>query len=136
MNNPKYHWPAAARFSLNKTIAELHGWSNIFEIGNSLMGTPPEGNYSVRGQAMVPDWAGDWSQCGPLMTKYKCYPVRSVNDSVVEAQAFNHSAFAVSTLTYRFPDEDTAIRWVICESVIKYLNFIKENTNEKVHANC
>lgn len=40
-----------------RRLAELLGWTNLVEVGGSLVGTPPEGG--VRGQAAVPRWARD-----------------------------------------------------------------------------
>ena len=59
---------------LNKKIAELHGWTSLFNIGGALMGTPPDKVPSMRNQALVPDWAGDWKDCGELMAYYRCFP--------------------------------------------------------------
>jgi hypothetical protein len=53
--------------TLNRRPAELTGWTNIIELGGALLGTPPAGEPQCRSQALVPDWAGDWSACGPLL---------------------------------------------------------------------
>jgi hypothetical protein len=54
----------------NRRLAELLGWANIFDVGGALLGTPPAGEPQCRGQAKVPDWAGDWRDCGPLIVKH------------------------------------------------------------------
>lgn len=56
--------------ALNRLLATLLGWSNIIENGGALLGTPPPGEYCVRNQCRVPDWAGDWRDCGPLMVAH------------------------------------------------------------------
>lgn len=60
--------------TLNRCLATALGWTNITETGGSLIGTPPPGAPECRGQAKVPDWAGDWRECGPLMGEYECWP--------------------------------------------------------------
>ena len=55
----------------NKRLAELLGWSNIVEVGGALVGTPPAGAAASRGQAMVPDWLGDWAAAGPLLARFE-----------------------------------------------------------------
>jgi len=51
----------------NRRLAELMGWTNIFEVIGALLGTLPDGAAQSRGQARVPDWNGDWRGCGPLL---------------------------------------------------------------------
>ncbi|PHV25820.1 hypothetical protein CSQ93_21610 [Janthinobacterium sp. BJB426] len=55
----------------NKRLAELLGWSSIVEVGGALVGTPPAGAAESRGQALVPDWLGDWTSAGPLVVEYR-----------------------------------------------------------------
>ena len=50
----------------NKRLAAAKGWTDIVEVGGALLGTPPDGAPGSRGQAMIPDWCGDWRECGPL----------------------------------------------------------------------
>jgi hypothetical protein len=52
----------------NRTLAGLLGWTEIVELGGALLGMPPAGDPQCRGQAMVPDWHGDWRDCGPLIS--------------------------------------------------------------------
>ena len=54
----------------NKRLALALGWTEIVEVGGALLGTPPDGAPKSRGQAMVPDWCGDWRECGPLMAAH------------------------------------------------------------------
>lgn len=53
----------------NRRLAELIGWTNIFQVSGALLGTPPDGAAQSRGQAKVPDWNGDWRDCGPLLER-------------------------------------------------------------------
>ena len=52
----------------NKRLALALGWTEIIEVGGALLGTPPDGAPESRGQAIVPDWCGDWRECGPLQS--------------------------------------------------------------------
>lgn len=54
----------------NRRLAELLGWANIFDVGGALIGTPPAGALQCREQARVPDWSGDWRDCGPLIVEH------------------------------------------------------------------
>jgi hypothetical protein len=54
----------------NRRLAGLLGWTNIIEVAGALLGTPPAGAPECRGQAKVPDWAGDWRDCGKLVEKH------------------------------------------------------------------
>jgi hypothetical protein len=54
----------------NRRLAELLGWTAIFNVGGALLGTPPPGSPACRNQAKVPDWTGDWRDCGPLMVAH------------------------------------------------------------------
>jgi hypothetical protein len=66
----------------NRRLAELLGWTEIFDVGGALLGMPPGGNPASRDQARVPDWVGDWNACGPLMMQFvrrmKLWPHRAV----------------------------------------------------------
>lgn len=53
-----------------KQLAIALGWTNLVESGGTLLGTPPDGGESSRGQAAVPKWARDWAACGPLLSTY------------------------------------------------------------------
>ena len=55
---------------LNRRLAELLGWTELFDVGGALLGRPPGGSPSSRDQAKVPDWVGDWIDCGPLQARY------------------------------------------------------------------
>jgi hypothetical protein len=66
----------------NRRLAELLGWTDIFDVGGALLGTPPGGSPASRDQAKVPDWTGDWLACGPLMIQFvrrvRLWPHRAV----------------------------------------------------------
>jgi hypothetical protein len=59
------------KIAANKRLAELLGWTNIVEVGGALVGAPPTGASASRGQAMVPDWLGDWAAAGQLICEYR-----------------------------------------------------------------
>ena len=92
----------------NKRLAELLGWTSIVEVGGALVGTPPAGTAESRGQALVPDWLGDWSAAGPLLAQFE---IRLMPMSAgVDAAGFLE--------WYRFyPDRDAAARAAIVKAV-------------------
>ena len=96
------------KIAANKRLAELLGWSNILDVGGALVGTPPAGAVASRGQAMVPDWMGDWAVAGPLLAQFE---IRLMPMSAgVDASGF--------LKWYRFyPDRDAAVRAAIIKAV-------------------
>jgi hypothetical protein len=68
---------------LNRRLATLLGWSDIIELGGALLGTPPAGESQCRGQALVPNWVGDWRDCGPLLGRYEI----SIDQSIFAVEA-------------------------------------------------
>jgi hypothetical protein len=96
------------KIAANKRLAELLGWSNIVEVGGALVGTPPAGVVASRGQAMVPDWMGDWAAAGPLLAQFE---IRLMPMSAgVDAGGFLE--------WYRFyPDKDAAARAALVKAV-------------------
>jgi len=92
----------------NKRLAELLGWSNLIEVGGALVGTPPAGSAASRGQALVPDWMGDWAAAGPLLAQFE---IRLMPMSAgVDAAGFLE--------WYRFyQDRDAAARAAIVKAV-------------------
>ena len=59
------------KIAANKRLAELLGWTHITEVGGALVGTSPAGVAESRGQALVPDWVGDWAAAGQLICEYR-----------------------------------------------------------------
>lgn len=55
-------------------LAILLGWTDLKNMGDAVIGTPPEGVYSVRNQALVPRWAHDWNTCASLMIEHEIEP--------------------------------------------------------------
>lgn len=68
----------------NKRIAALKGWTNINELGGSLIGTPPEGVYHSRGQRLVPNWTGDKAACFELYCEQFDFSEELIRNSIVE----------------------------------------------------
>jgi cytidylate kinase len=52
-------------------LAELMGWKNIRKINTAVLGCPPTGAENSRGEAMVPQWAREWSAAGPLKSQHE-----------------------------------------------------------------
>lgn len=55
---------------LNQQLAENLGWTNIVDVGGTLLGTPPDGAPNSRGQTMIPNWAGDDATAFQLHCKF------------------------------------------------------------------
>lgn len=96
------------KIAANKRLAELLGWSRIAEVAGALVGTPPPGAAASRGQALVPDWMGDWAAAAPLLAQFE---IRLMPMSAgVDAAGFLE--------WYRFyPDRDAAARAAIVKAV-------------------
>ncbi|OEZ92179.1 hypothetical protein JAB9_47450 [Janthinobacterium sp. HH107] len=96
------------KIAANKRLAELLGWSSIVEVGGALVGMPPAGAAASRGQAMVPDWLGDWAAAAPLLAQFE---IRLMSMSAgVDASGFLE--------WYRlYPDKDAAARAAIVKAV-------------------
>jgi len=54
----------------NRRLAELLGWTEIVNVGGAWLGRPSGGSQKSRDQAKVPDWTGDWRDCGPLLDQH------------------------------------------------------------------
>lgn len=99
----------------NRRLAELLGWTEIFDVGGALLGTPPPGAPACRNQAKVPDWTGDWRDCGPLMTEYV--------DSLGLSQPWARAAkeFDVRWCRVESKNRDEATSKAVVEAVIAKL---------------
>lgn len=100
------------KIAANKRLAELLGWSNIVEVGGALVGSPPAGAAESRGQALVPDWAGDWAAAGPLAVAY---------DVAIEPGARTSSAGGYMVHHYLHASKNTAITFAIAMVVMHKL---------------
>lgn len=108
----------AGNLALNKELAALLGWKDVFEIGGALMGTPKHGAENSRGQALVPDWVGDWAACGPLMADFGIYISRQ--DVVQDWMGL-----------YPYPDIlNIAMRKAIVRAAIKKLKEFNDGLNK------
>ncbi|HEY0586234.1 MAG TPA: hypothetical protein VGD52_08895 [Pseudoduganella sp.] len=109
---------------LNRRLATTLGWSNIVDVGNALLGSPPWAIPHARGQCAVPNWAGCWKDCGPLMVAYQIYPF---------ADRFNPRAILAGCLETEYSiarisehaNEDAATRAAIVSAVIAKLEAAK-----------
>jgi hypothetical protein len=113
---------AVANMTANRRLAELLGWTDIFDIGGALLGTPPPGAPACRNQAKVPDWTGDWRDCGPLLVEHlrrlTIWPHRSTACAPSSAPAG-----VLDWMRERGPGEtgDDVTRQVVVEAVIAAL---------------
>lgn len=115
----------------NAELALALGWTNIVELGGSLLGQPADGAPSCRGQAKVPDWCGDWSAAGELLERYQL--------TVCRDTWFVTATARCSPMRYPSPaafnshrDIATAIRYAIVRATTKMLGDVayrKANQN-------
>lgn len=115
------------RAALNRKLAELLGWTDIQAAGFSLMGTPPWWAGNSRGQAMVPDWEGSWSACGPLMVRHGCYPSDDWDDVDEVHVEFSENPggekyYGVIEAIADYSTKDEAVRAAIVSAVIDQLS--------------
>ena len=103
----------------NKRLAELLGWSNIVEVGGALVGTPPAGAASSRGQAMVPDWMGDWAAAGPMIGQFKMSVGFTGLEAVATARDYEKGAAFEEIADHS--TADAAARVAIVRAVIRAL---------------
>lgn len=97
---------------LNETLAYRLGWTNLFPIGSALLGTPPDGGVNSRGQALVPDWCGDWVACGPLMTMHFPVSIRQLDLAIWRDHITPWSDI----------ERDNYVRQMIVRAVIQHLD--------------
>lgn len=107
----------------NAELALALGWTNIIELGGSLLGRPAAGAPDSRDQAKVPDWCGDWSASGELLAQH---PVSVIHweEHAVSATGDPHGRHVAAVADHR--DRATAIRYAIVRAVTKHLALIDE----------
>lgn len=105
---------------LNRRLAPLLGWTNIIELGGALLGTPPAGQPHCRGQAQVPNWAGDWRDCGPLIGQYGMSVGRTALDAIATCRGLDLYGPGIEAFADH-ESEDAAMRSAIVSSVIAKL---------------
>lgn len=105
----------------NYSLATLLGWCNLSLVGaGAILGTPPGGAPSSRGQAMVPDWCGDWLAAGPLMVEHGAYPKFHCPGA---GQMYVRHEFATATFIdlSDFPNREAAVRFAVVAIVTEML---------------
>ena len=100
---------STATMTMNRSLAERLGWTSIVDAGGTLLGSPPWGIPSARGQAPVPDWAGDWKACMTLALKYKI-DVRPFETGVAAGGAYEFYC--------AHPTEDAAARFAVTKAAM------------------
>jgi hypothetical protein len=106
----------------NLRLATLFGWTNLFAIGGALLGTPPAGLPSSRGQAFVPDWCGDWKAAGPLIGTHGIELEWVNGGAAVEALANTrqmYEKFTEQLVDHSTPDD--AVRLAVVRAVTAML---------------
>jgi hypothetical protein len=106
----------------NMRLATLFGWTNLFALGGALLGTPPAGAPSCRGQALVPDWCRDWRPTGPLIGAYGIELQWVNGDTAVTALASTsqmHEGFTEQLADHA--NLDDAVRLAIVRAVTAML---------------
>ncbi|MGV8869287.1 MAG: hypothetical protein ACOH2S_20395 [Janthinobacterium svalbardensis] len=107
------------KIAANKRLAELLGWTNIVEVDGALLGMPPAGAAESRGQALVPDWAGDWAAIGPLIGQFKMSVGFTGLDAVATARDYEKGAAFEAIADH--PTADAAVRVAIVRTIIHAL---------------
>lgn len=79
-------------------------------------GSPPAGAPECRGQAQVPDWAGDWRHAGPLSSMHGISTI--YQDGLIEAQWDGpHFRHGLCCMTVREHEgADAAARFAIVDA--------------------
>lgn len=112
---------------LNKQVAELLGWTQIFHVkGNpgALIGRPPGGGkLEHRWECKIPDWAGDFNACCELGLEYRFTPHQASIESFMYHLREEHGIEL---------DFKTAYRHFMVKKVIDRLIEDKEKA-EKYH---
>lgn len=101
----------------NRRLAELLGWTDIFDVGGALLGTPPPGMPSGRNQAKVPDWTGDWRDCGPLLAAYRMTVGRTSLDAMATCASFDRSPPGIAAFD-EHESEDAAVRHAVVAALV------------------
>lgn len=101
-----------SKIAANKHLAELLGWTSLVEVGGSLLGTPPAGAAESRGQALVPDWAGDWVAAGPLAVEYNIVIEPGIRTSNAGGYMVHH---------YLHESKNAAVTFAIANAVMHKL---------------
>lgn len=115
--NPN-HW-ITRQLHAEKQLAIALGWTNLVDVGGSLLGTPPGGAENSRGQAAVPRWTRDWSACGPLMVALDCYPeYGGFNQMLVMGPDF-HTGPTIVAITQHQSKEHAAMFAVVQAAILK-----------------
>jgi hypothetical protein len=102
----------------NRRLAELLGWTGIFDAGAGLFGITPSTAEETGRLERVPDWSGDWSACGPLMVRFirraKFWPHRAVMGTTTAGDDLARDTSAGES-------EDTRTRRLIVDAAIAEL---------------
>lgn len=109
MQNQEY------KIAANKRLAEQLGWSRIAEVGGALVGTPPAGAAESRGQALVPDWMGDWAAAGPLLARFEICPMFM--------STYVGAGGTVELYSLHDGDRDAAVRFAIVKAAMHRLEY-------------
>lgn len=105
-----------------RLVADLHlamalGWTNLFNAGGSLIGTPPTGGENSRGQAAVPRWTSDWDACGRLMVDLEIEPTFYPEN----AAAWADGDTDMTALYCDHPSKNQAVMFAIVHAAIEKL---------------
>lgn len=105
------------KIAANKRLAELLGWTSLIEVGGALVGMPQAGTAASRGQAMVPDWAGDWAAAGPLIGQFSMSVGFTGLDAVATARDYEKGAAFEAIADHATPD--AAARFAIVRAITR-----------------
>lgn len=111
----------------NHRLATALGWTNIVDVGNALLGKPTWVCDNSRDQVKIPNWAGDWKDCGPLLSQYVIHTSQKENH-VVAVEDF---LFAREVVMVKFgEDRDAATRLAIVRAAIRVVARIRPEASK------
>jgi hypothetical protein len=104
-----------------KQLAVRLRWTNLFDAGGTLIGTPPDGARHSRGQAVVPAWTRKWDACGPLMVQIGLYPIDGADHGTAYIWVFKDLKCLAQVKAAEHPSKEAAVRFAIVSAAITAL---------------
>ncbi|BCG50026.1 hypothetical protein [Ralstonia phage RP13] len=117
----------ADHIAIERKLAELLGWFDITQITGSLIGSHKDLRLDTRGQAAIPQWTRRWSDCGPLMVKYRISPTYGKNEYGKYVWIFNELRCIGEVCLNDHYDEDLAVMLAVITAVINTIEALKND---------
>ena len=110
---------------INALRAIAGGWTNIIcvdGVQGTLLGEPPDGAANSRGQAMVPDYCGDWRHASLALSAYTGSSVWTDQDYVYAKLQDIENTVAFREVILAHPTIDAAIKAAIIRAETAIMN--------------